>query len=40
MIATVGAGLRPPALPPWSRKDLVTRSQAPRKRQAAQTDSG
>lgn len=34
MIATVGVGLRPPALRPCFRKDLVTRSQVPRKRQA------
>jgi len=34
MIATVGVGLRPLALRPCSLKDLVTRSQVPRKRQA------
>ena len=34
MIATVGVGLRPAALRPCSLKDLVTRSQVPRKRQA------
>ena len=33
-IATVGVGLRPPALRPCSRKDLVTRSQVPRNRHA------
>jgi hypothetical protein len=34
MIATLGVGLRPPALRPCSGKDLVTRSQVPHKRQA------
>ena len=34
MIATVGVELRPPALRPCSRNDLVTRSQVPRNRQA------
>jgi len=34
MIATVAVGLRPPALGLCSRKDLVTRSQVPHKRQA------
>lgn len=34
MIATVGVGLRPLVLRPCSRKDLLTRSQVPRKRQA------